>query len=225
MSLPSYQPIPIDDYYSTPKKGLQEDTGRPAKSQHRNFFRLLVASTIAITMMFGLSRTGIPSVFRGCSKGLHGSANRLPSHYVLPSGDKIPSVALGVWQAGRGEVGVAVQEALKAGYRHIDGAWIYGNEAEVGEALRASKVARKEIWLTSKLWNTFHAPKDIEPSLDESLSRLGTDYVDLYLIHWPVAQNQDGTINKELTEDPYPTWQKLEELVAKGKIRNIGVSK
>ncbi|KAG6909277.1 hypothetical protein DXG01_001221 [Tephrocybe rancida] len=114
--------------------------------------------------------------------------------------------------------------ALKAGYRHIDGAWIYRNEAEVGEAIRQSNVSRKDIWLTSKLWNTFHAPEDVETAVDESLSRLGTDYLDLYLIHWPVAQNKDSSLNEQLTADPYPTWQKLEELVEKGKIRNIGVS-
>ncbi|KAG6829785.1 hypothetical protein H0H92_003440, partial [Tricholoma furcatifolium] len=131
----------------------------------------------------------------------------------------------GVWKASKGEVGLAVETALKAGYRHIDGAWIYRNEAEVGKALRASGVPRKDVWLTSKLWNTFHAPEDVEPALDESLSRLGTDYLDLYLIHWPVAQNQDSSLNWELIDDPYPTWQKLEELVEKGKIRNIGVSK
>ncbi|KAG5641608.1 hypothetical protein DXG03_004645 [Asterophora parasitica] len=124
----------------------------------------------------------------------------------------------GVWQASPGEVGNAVQTALKAGYRHIDGAWRYGNEAEVGEGLRLSNVPRSE------LWNTFHAPEDIEPSLEESLSHLGTDYIDLYLIHWPVAQYEDGTLNEPLTVDPYPTWKKLEELVEKGKIRNIGVS-
>ncbi|TEB22781.1 hypothetical protein FA13DRAFT_1695011 [Coprinellus micaceus] len=158
----------------------------------------------------------------GCS-GKHA----LPTSYTLPSGDKIPSVALGVWRAEKGKVGDAVKTALNAGYRHIDGAWIYGNEAEVGEALKESGVPREDIWITSKLWNDFHAPEDIEPVLDESLSRLGTDYLDLYLIHWPVAFKK-GKIPREvdwdLTNNSYPTWQKLEELVEKGKIRNIGVS-
>ncbi|KIK91961.1 hypothetical protein PAXRUDRAFT_830404 [Paxillus rubicundulus Ve08.2h10] len=150
----------------------------------------------------------------------------LTSHYSLPSGDKIPSVALGVWQSGKGEVGNAVKTALKAGYRHIDGAWIYKNEAEVGKALKESVVPREELWLTSKLWNNFHAPEDIEPVLDQSLSMLGTDYLDLYLIHWPIAFKKKGNniLDEDLTEDPYPTWKKLEELVDKGKIRNIGIS-
>jgi diketogulonate reductase-like aldo/keto reductase len=85
-----------------------------------------------------------------------------------------------------------LQAALEAGYRHIDGAWTYGNEVEVGEALKSMshQVPRESIFITSKLWNTFHSPEAIEPSLDETLSRLQTNYLDLYLIHWPVAWDE-----------------------------------
>ncbi|OSX57147.1 hypothetical protein POSPLADRAFT_1186063 [Postia placenta MAD-698-R-SB12] len=160
--------------------------------------------------------------------GCHGSQRNLsslPSHYALPSGDKIPAVALGVWQAGKGEVGAALKTALDTGYRHIDGAWIYGNEAEVGEAIKASGVPREELWLTSKLWNTFHAPEDVESALDDTLSKLDTEYLDLYLMHWPIAFKKGTTeLDETLTANPYPTWQKLEEMVEKGKVRNIGIS-
>lgn len=114
--------------------------------------------------------------------------------------------------------------------------------------MKESGVARKDIWLTSKLWNSFHQPNDVEKALDESLANLGTDYLDLYLMHWcvyaslykkdllkrsfviirPVAFKKDSKSNEvdsDLTENPYPTWQKLEEMVAKGKVRNIGISK
>lgn len=138
----------------------------------------------------------------------------------------MPSHHIGVWQAGKDEVGRAVTTALEAGYKHIDGAWIYRNEKEVGDALAKSGVKREDVWLTSKLWNTFHAPEDVEPALDQSLANLGVDYLDLYIIHWPLALKKDGTpYDHDLTENPLPTWRKLEEMVDKGKVRNIGVSK
>ncbi|KAF8740715.1 hypothetical protein AX14_007614 [Amanita brunnescens Koide BX004] len=195
-------------------------------------FRVLTVAAIMYASLYGLRQLfARPYSFNMFGlKNCHSmNANfstmaKLPTHYALPSGDKIPTVGLGVWRSARKDVGEAVKVALKAGYRHIDDAWIYGNEAEVGQAIKESDVPRSDIWLTSKLWNTFHDPKDIERVLDESLVRLGTNYLDLYLIHWPVAFKDDGGIDFDLTENPYPTWQKLEELVEKGKIRNIGVS-
>ncbi|CAE6440105.1 unnamed protein product [Rhizoctonia solani] len=206
----------------------------------------------AVLPSSNFSRLGRAAGCGGHRKLVNDAKLKLPAHYSLPSGDQIPSVALGTWKAAPGQVGDAVKTALKAGYRHIDGAWIYRNEEEVGRAIKESGIDRKDLWLTSKLWNSFHRPEEIEPVLDETLRNLQTSYLDLYLIHWPVAFKEPGPngeirvdqtnhatrpvafkepgpngeirVDHDLTENPLPTWKKLEDLVAKGKVRNIGVS-
>jgi len=131
----------------------------------------------------------------------------------LNSGARIPQVGLGVWQTPSGATTrQAVAAALDAGYRHVDTARIYGNEADVGAAVRASSVARESVFVTTKLWN---ADQGYDPALrafDASLKRLGLDYVDLYLIHWPVA-------GKRLE-----SWRALERIHEEGRARSIGVS-
>ncbi|KAL0960495.1 hypothetical protein HGRIS_005533 [Hohenbuehelia grisea] len=224
----------LEDHYTTNTTNKSRTLRASSRSKKHLAFVLLSLAVVMTALVRGAQHLVRGFRMRGCHTGLGGSRNQstkfangggLTTHFTLPSGDKIPSVALGVWRAEKNLVGTAVKAALNVGYRHIDGAWIYGNEHEVGNALKANGIARDKVWLTSKLWNTFHAPEDVEPTLDESLARLGVEYLDLYLIHWPVAFYKDGKkYDRELTANPYPTWQKLEEMVEKGKVRNIGVS-
>jgi diketogulonate reductase-like aldo/keto reductase len=140
-------------------------------------------------------------------------ANVTTATLPLLSGGNIPVVGLGVWQAGRGgETRRAVQAALRVGYRHIDTARIYGNESEVGEGIRASGIARSEIFVTTKLWNDDHGYDQALRAFGASLKRLGLEYVDLYLIHWPVG-------GKRLD-----SWRAFEKLKADGLVKHIGVS-
>ncbi|KAI9801013.1 MAG: hypothetical protein M1825_003547 [Sarcosagium campestre] len=153
------------------------------------------------------------------------------THFKLNTGAEIPALGFGTWQDKEAQES-AVLAALKAGYRHIDTARIYGTEAAVGAGIKQSGVPRSSIFLVSKLWNNKHHPDDVEAALDASLKDLGTDYLDLYLMHWPVAfergenpfpKGEDG-INRTIPVDYLETWKAMEKLLAGGKTKAIGIS-
>ncbi len=135
---------------------------------------------------------------------------------TLNDKNTIPQLGFGVFQIEPGDTAEAVAEALRVGYRHIDTAEMYGNEREVGEGLRAAGLDRGDVFVTSKLNNSFHEPDEARKAFDETLSELGFDYVDLFLIHWPLPTLYDG--------DFVSTWKTMEEFHDDGRARSIGVS-
>jgi len=142
----------------------------------------------------------------------------------LNSGYEIPLVGLGTWKAPPGEVGEAVKAGLRCGYRHIDGAYIYKNEPEVGEAYQViwkeGRVKREDVFITSKLWNTEHAAEDVGKACRKTLKDLQLEYLDNYLIHWPQTFNEGPEVQPPIQE----TWQAMEKLVDEGLVRSIGLS-
>jgi 2,5-diketo-D-gluconate reductase A len=134
----------------------------------------------------------------------------------LNDGRTIPQLGFGVFQIPPEETAEAVGRALEVGYRHVDTAQMYGNEREVGEGIRASGLDRADVFVTSKLSNSHHRPGEAREAFDETLSKLGSDYVDLFLIHWPLPMLYDG--------DYVSTWKTLEAFQADGGARSIGVS-
>lgn len=142
-------------------------------------------------------------------------------NYTLANGVQIPAVGLGTWQTPDDETGYqAVLSALKLGYRHIDTAQGYRNEDIVGRAVRDSGISREEVFITSKLDNPNHGYDNTIRSFEETLQKLGTDYVDLFLIHWPNPLQYRSTWQQTNAE----TWKAFEELYYAGKIRAIGIS-
>jgi diketogulonate reductase-like aldo/keto reductase len=141
--------------------------------------------------------------------------------YTLNNGVKIPIIGFGTWQTPDGDVAKqSVETAINAGFRHIDTAVAYGNEASVGAGIKASGINRHDLFITSKLWNGDHSYQAAKASIDRSLLNLGTDYLDLYLIHWPNPID----IRDHWEEGNAEAWRAMEEAVQAGKLRAIGVS-
>ena len=156
----------------------------------------------------------------------------------------MPPVGLGLWKIARDETADAVCNAVAAGYRHLDSAADYGNEAEVGtginQAISLGLCTREELWITSKLWNTYHRPEHVRAACEKSLGDLGVDYLDLYLVHFPISLKYvdfdtryppewlyDPTAESPAMQiDPVPlqdTWRAMEELVTAGLVKQIGI--
>ena len=149
--------------------------------------------------------------------------------------DRMPALGLGTWKSAKGEVYEVVRKAIEVGYRHFDCAFFYGNEAEIGQAITDAinngEVKREDLWITSKLWNNRHRKEQIQAAFEITLRDLGLDYLDLYLIHWPVVLQDDvsyaqkGSDLISLSEITLSeTWQGLIDLKEKGLAKHIGVS-
>ncbi|MAT16081.1 MAG: 4-dihydromethyl-trisporate dehydrogenase [Planctomyces sp.] len=162
----------------------------------------------------------------------------------LASGSKLPSIGLGLWKIAPDDVAPTITSAIDIGYRHFDSACDYGNEAEVGNALQqvlqSGKVKRDDLWITSKLWNTYHRAEHVRPALEKALSDLQLDYLDLYLIHFPISlqfipfdkRYPPGWVTNPDEASPHmepvavpirETWEAMQELKEAGLVKEIGV--
>ena len=143
------------------------------------------------------------------------------SPLTLNNGVEIPCVGYGTYKTDPAATATAVTAAIQAGYRHIDTAMVYRNEEGVGQGIKAAGVDRTELFITSKLWNTDRGYEATKVAFQKTLDRLGLDYLDLYLIHWPANEKQFGAEAAKINAE---TWRAMEELYHAGKIRAIGLS-
>lgn len=147
--------------------------------------------------------------------------NKLTDTFELYNGVRVPCVGYGTYLTPDGEIAKnAVKEALKVGYRHIDTAFIYGNEKAVGEGIKESGINRDEVFVTTKHWITMRGYEKATEAIDISLKNLGLDYLDLYLIHWPCVEK----VSPDWMDINASTWKAFEDAYKSGKIRAIGVS-
>jgi D-xylose reductase len=171
-------------------------------------------------------------------------ASKVPMKVLARTGDSMPVLGLGMWKVPKDVTAQCVIDAIEAGWRHFDCACDYGNEKEVGDGIRqaisSGSVTREELWVTSKLWNTYHNPEHVLQACNKSLEDLGLDYLDLYLIHFPIslkfvpfeeryppewihAPNEPNPRMEFANEPLHKTWAAMEALVDNEKVRNIGM--
>ena len=155
--------------------------------------------------------------------------------HAFANGDRMPLLGLGTWKSDPGDVYQAVREAIRIGYRHIDCASLYANEAEVGEALRDAmrdgEVTRQDLWITSKLWSNAHGQKNVQPALAKTLADLRLEYLDLYMIHWPIPLKPTAVLPGSAADFMLPseapihaTWAGMEAAAGAGLTRHLGIS-
>lgn len=142
-------------------------------------------------------------------------------NFKLWNGVEIPAIGFGTYKSTVEEGKTVILRALEAGYRHLDTAAFYGNEELIGESIKDSKIPRDQLFLTSKVWKTRLGYDNTIKSFEESLKKLGTDYLDLFLIHWPAAA---GHMYEDPKATDQSTWKALDDLYESGKIRGIGLS-
>lgn len=147
--------------------------------------------------------------------------SKLTDSFTMHDGSRIPCIGYGTYKTSDEEVYDAVRAALKAGYRHIDTAAFYKNESGIGRAIADCGVPRKELFITSKVWNTDRGYENTKRAFAETMERLSLEYLDLYLIHWPANKKQFGEKAQQINAE---TWRALEELHAEGRVRAIGLS-
>lgn len=163
----------------------------------------------------------------------------------LETGGQMPSVGLGLWKIDKPKTAETVRSAIECGYRHVDAACDYGNEQEAGAGVRQSLASgvcsRDQLWVTSKLWNTYHRPQHVRPAAERTLADLGLEYLDLYLVHFPISLKyvsiehryppgwlfDPGVDNPKMMPESVPirdTWEAMEKLLESGLVRHIGIS-
>lgn len=157
---------------------------------------------------------------------------------VLKDGTKVPAIGMGTFQSKPGDMTAAIEMAISKGYRAFDGALVYGNEKQLGQAYKSAMdkglVKREELWISSKLWNSFHSPEHVRQACEITLRDLQLDYLDMYLIHWPTrfafngwelkGQAHEEGMYEDIAGNFLETWHAMEKLVEDGLVRNIGVS-